>query len=120
MLHSEPRWRVGEPSFVTYRREPPASRTARFGTTCRSKPGRSPTIPPIAARHFLEFGLQAERAALLTWRREGSKPNGRVGIAGTGASPRTWRGLPRHEKMLCSLKVEGLMQALDHVSRVRP
>ena len=38
-------WRVGEPSFVTYRREPPASRTARFGTTCRSKPGRSPTSP---------------------------------------------------------------------------
>ena len=45
MLHSEAGWRVGEPSFVTYRREPPASRTARFGTTCRSKPGRSPTSP---------------------------------------------------------------------------
>jgi len=40
MLHSEAGWRVGKPSFVRYRREPPASRTARFGTTCRSKPGR--------------------------------------------------------------------------------
>lgn len=45
MLHREAGRRVGEPSFVTYRRELPASRTARFGTTCRSKPGRSPTSP---------------------------------------------------------------------------
>jgi hypothetical protein len=43
MLHSEAGGRVGKPSFVTYKREPPASRTARFGTTCRSKMQRAPT-----------------------------------------------------------------------------
>ncbi len=83
MLHSEAGWRVGEPSFVTYRREPPASRTARFGTTCRSKPGRSPKPPlrrgaietcprsfaPIAvprARH-LHVRHVAARSKAATW-----------------------------------------------------
>jgi len=38
--------RVGEPSPSD---RPPTSRTARSGTTCRSKPGRSPQASPIAA-----------------------------------------------------------------------
>lgn len=40
---AKPGGRVGKPSFVTHRREPQALRTARFGTTCRSKMQRAPT-----------------------------------------------------------------------------
>ena len=66
MLHSEAGWRVGEPSFVTYRREPPASRTARFRTTCRSKSLRRPAQACCGGRAAL--------ALLMRLRRVGSGP----------------------------------------------
>jgi len=53
MLHSETEWRVDEPSFVTYRREPPASRTVRFETTCRSKVQPAPASDHSGARSAL-------------------------------------------------------------------
>jgi len=49
-LHGEVERRVIDPSFVTSDHVLPASRTARFRTTQRSKPGRRPRVPPIATR----------------------------------------------------------------------
>ena len=97
--------------------EPPASRTARFHTTCRSKSRRSPQRTahcggalawPIrrkpvrrscrGAKHSAAgMGLapiprrQAKRAAPQARRREGLKPNGRDGKDGTGRSPKARR-----------------------------
>lgn len=114
MLHSEAGWRVGKPSFVTYRREPPASRTARFGSTCRSKPGRSPTspaqyggaltwlnrqcqfgsireVPSYAWRGWAMRRPPPPRKKASARRREGLKPNSRDGKSSTGRSPKIRR-----------------------------
>ena len=82
MLHSEAGWRVGKPSFVTYRREPPASRTARFGSTCRSKPGRS-TSPAqyggaLTLNRQCQFGSIREVPSY-AWRGHAPPPEESVG-----------------------------------------
>ena len=97
-------------------REPPASRTARIRTTCRSKQRRIRRAltcrwgvglpdPAQSVRRYLRgaklraagMGLapipwrQAKRAAPQARRREGLKPNGCDGKGGTGRSPKARR-----------------------------
>lgn len=71
---------ISRPSCVSVNRpssrtgnEPPASRTARFRTTCRSKPWRSVASPPIAAGRWqgrsgtCRFGCIEGRQASRGW-----------------------------------------------------
>jgi hypothetical protein len=138
--------RVREPSFVTHAdNELPASGTARFRTTCRSKPkrishamsaatgrwpGRSGAAGSAASRgaKHRAAGIarrafpwrQAQCAAPQARRREGLKPNGRDGKDGTGRSPKARRRIAPTRSTMMGMNSDGPKPGSTDGRKVHP